>query len=84
MPYNIEAVVNLSDDVFAFQMLGREKVTLVNYEPDLKKGYMQNIAYEELAGRILAINGDKNKFYSLVQDEDEQYLKIFQVKGNKL
>ena len=69
--------------MFALKIADKEHVHLLEYNQTAKDYYEDKLVYQEFSGKILKVNGDKGKFYSLVDHEDDIRFKIFNVKNQR-
>ena len=82
LPYDVDKVLNLSRNVFACKLKDDDAVARLESNFGSAKGYRSKVVYQEFKGKILQINGDKNKLYSLVDEEGQMNLKVFICQNN--
>ena len=82
LPYTVDKVLNLAKGVFACKLKDDDAVARLEPNFDKTKGYRSKVVYQEFKGKILQINGDKNKLYSLVDEEGQMNLKVFICQNN--
>ena len=80
--YRTEKIVDMYQDIFALKIEDEESVVRLQPNFAKEKGFKHKIVYQEFTGKILAINGDKKKLYTLVKVDGDIFLKVLVCKNN--
>ena len=82
LPYKSEKIVTLKDALFALKIKDQEGVVRIEANFNKKKCFKDKVVYQEFRGKIVQINGDKNKLYSMIKLEGRIHFKVFMCRHN--
>ena len=67
----------MHDGTFAVQRIGGSTVDLIIIDFESEDKFRDKIVYQEFAGKLVSMNGNRDRLYLLIQLKDSFTLKIF-------